>query len=114
MFISIWLVIGAGLCVLLVAAIKERNHKICKGYEIEIKGPSDKWFIDKKAISDLLSGNVSIKGKMIKQIELNKIEARLENNPWIKNAELFFGFLWRNIYDILINQTAEHFIYHTS
>lgn len=89
-FISIWLVIGAGLCVLLVAAIKERNHKICKGYEIEIKGPSDKWFIDKKAISDLLSGNMNIKGKMIKQIELNKIEARLENNPWIKNAELFF------------------------
>jgi cell division protein FtsQ len=81
----------AGLSVLLVAAIKERNHKTCKGYEIEIKGSSEKWFLDKKAIADLLTGNNVITGKILKRIELSQIEARLENNPWIKNAELFFG-----------------------
>ena len=81
----------AGLCVLLVAAIKVRNHKACKGYEIEIKGSADKWFLDKKAIADLLTGDNAIKGKILKKIELSNIEARLENNPWIKNAELFFG-----------------------
>jgi cell division protein FtsQ len=90
LFLSVWLGMGAGLCVLLVAAIRERNHKTCKGYEIEIKGSADKWFIDKKEIGDLLTGGTAIKGKTIKQIELSKIEARLENNPWIKNAELFF------------------------
>ena len=48
---------GAGVLVLLVAAIGYRNSKVCKGYRVDISGASGVLFIDKRQIADLLSGN---------------------------------------------------------
>jgi len=53
--VTLWCTIGAGVLVLLVAAIGYRNNKTCKGYRIDISGPSDALFIDKKQILDLLT-----------------------------------------------------------
>ena len=42
--ISVWCAIGAGAVVLFNAAMQEKNHQVCKGYEIEITGAEDQLF----------------------------------------------------------------------
>ncbi len=92
MLAAVWCTIGAGVLVLLIAAIKSRNHKTCQGYEIEIAGGGDHWFMDKKDIVQLLTGNGAypIKGRAIRLFDLRKLEEKLEHDVWVKDAELFF------------------------
>ncbi|HMH22250.1 MAG TPA: hypothetical protein VK563_10750 [Puia sp.] len=91
-FITLWCVVGAGLLVLLGAAIKNRNNKACKGYRIDISSPSSQLFIDKKEIGQLLTGAGAgqWQGKSILSFDLRRMESTLEKNVWIKDAELFF------------------------
>jgi len=90
--LTLWCTIGAGVLVLLVAAIGYRNSKTCKGYKIEISGPSGTLFIDKRQILDLLSAAGA--GKLINKptatFDLRRMESVLEKNVWIKDAQLFF------------------------
>ena len=44
----IWIFIGSGTVVLLVAAIARRNNEHCARIEIEITGVQNNFFIDKK------------------------------------------------------------------
>lgn len=92
-FVSAWAVAGAGVIVLLVAAVNSRNQQSCKGYDIDINGRAEgHWFIDKTDVVNVLTSNktVSIKNKKIESFDLNKLEARLEKEVWIKDAELYF------------------------
>ena len=91
-FISIWVLAGAGFVVVLIAAVNARNHQTCQGYEIEIKDADKAIFIDKKDIEKILTANRTIvfKNKPVKSIDLNIIEARLKKESWIKDAEIFF------------------------
>lgn len=92
LFISFWCLAATGILVLLIAAVKSRQQKDCAGYDIEISGPSDEFFIDQKDVEALLTNNgkFSIKGREIQQFDLRKMEASLKNNVWISEAELFF------------------------
>ncbi|WP_315820876.1 hypothetical protein [Paraflavitalea speifideaquila] len=38
LFVGLWSIIGAGVLVLLVAAIRNRKDKTCAGYEISLTG----------------------------------------------------------------------------
>lgn len=89
---TLWCTLGAGVVVLLVAAIGYRNNKTCKGYRIEIAGASGTQFIDKKQILDLLAGTGAgkIQNTPIAHFDLRRMESVLEKNVWIKDAELFF------------------------
>lgn len=92
-FICLWLLAGAGIIVLLIAAMNSRKEQVCKGYAIDIKGFSeDHSFIDKKDIENVLTINrtLSLKNKPIESIDLNKIEGRLKKELWVKDAELYF------------------------
>jgi cell division protein FtsQ len=91
-FITLWCIVGAGLLVLLGAAIRSRNNKACKGYRIDILNPVSQLFIDKKEIGELLAGAGAGKwqGKPILSFDLRHMESTLEKNVWIKDAELFF------------------------
>jgi cell division protein FtsQ len=91
-FISFWVAAAAGIMVLLVAAIRDRKEQTCEGYTIEIKGSGQQWFIDKKDVADILTGNggIQLKGKLLKSINLASLEERLEKNPWVKDAQLYF------------------------
>ena len=89
----LWLVLGTGMIVLLVAAINKKNSATCKGIEIEIKGITDNFFLNKQDVIQLLTpaGNKPVfKGKNIASFNLQKLERVLENNLWIRDAELFF------------------------
>lgn len=90
--ISFWCSISIGLLVLLVAAMKVKEEKNCTGYAVDISGSGDHYFIDKKDITDQLTGNgaVIVKGRSIKLFDLKKMEEKLERNAWISDAELFF------------------------
>ena len=52
LFISIWCLVGAGLLVLLIAAIRVKQDKNCAGYNIDIRSAGELFFIDKKDIDD--------------------------------------------------------------
>lgn len=84
---------GAGVLVLLVAAIGYRNSKVCKGYRVDISGASGVLFIDKRQIADLLSGSAGPgkwQNKPTAGFDLRRMETVLEKNVWIKDAQLFF------------------------
>ena len=92
--ITVWVVAGAGVMAILIAAIRIKREKVCNGYEIEIKGASEgQWFLSKKDVVQLLTknGKEKIKGISTREFELQKMEARLERHQWIRDAELFFN-----------------------
>lgn len=89
-FVCFWLLIAAGVMVLLVAAVNTQSNKTCKGYSIKIKGKADQWFLDKKDIAALLIVQGGVRGRAIKSFDLRRMENQLKNNVWVKDAELFF------------------------
>lgn len=91
--ITIWVLSGTGLVVLLIAAMSRKNEQICKGAVVQMKGgEGQSLFIDRKDILNLLTANGGrkIKGKSLASIDLKMLEASIEKNVWISNAELFF------------------------
>jgi len=88
----IWIIIGSGTIVLLVAAIERRNNERCSRINIEITGVQNNFFIDKKDVISILEKTNS--GKLEKMqvhaIDLAMMEAELQKSKWIKKAELFF------------------------
>src|SRR5882757_6741425 len=89
LFVAIWLVVVAGILVLLLAAINKKNSKTCKSCRVEINGGSKRLFLDQKEIIDLLPEEKLV-GKTIVSIDLHKMEAMLKKNVWIRDAQLFF------------------------
>jgi cell division protein FtsQ len=87
-----WSLTGAGVLVLLVAAIRYRNNNTCKGYLIGISGPPTGFFIGKKDIASLLApaGALKIQDRPIQSFDLRHMETTLEKNIWIRKARLFF------------------------
>src|SRR5665647_2357194 len=88
----IWIIIGSGTVVLLVAAIERRNNERCSRIDIEITGVQNNFFIDKKDVISILEKTNA--GKLEKMplhaIDLAMMEAELQKSKWIKKAELFF------------------------
>ncbi|MBA4168072.1 MAG: hypothetical protein H0X41_11125, partial [Chitinophagaceae bacterium] len=93
LFICLWMLTGAGLIVLLVAAVNSRKNQVCKGYDIIINRQSHgSWFIDKNDIVNVLTANrtEAIKNKNIASFDLERIEARLKSEEWVRDADLYF------------------------
>ena len=76
--IGAWCAIGAGAIVLLIAAIQRKNHQKCKGYEIEITGGEEQFFIDKKKVEEILFSNQQPVDKLISGFNLRNMEKKLE------------------------------------
>lgn len=92
-FIAATLWVAAGIClvVFLIAAIRKRDDKTCAGINIEISDVKNNLFADKNDITGMLIHmSPEIKGKSIKDFDLQQMEKTLEGNMWIKDAELFF------------------------
>lgn len=87
-----WAATGCAAVVLLVAAVKKKDAKHCKGIEIHISGVSANFFIDKqdvlKVIGSFAGPNTT--GKPIDAFNLAAMEAALKKDVWIQEAELFF------------------------
>jgi len=90
---ALWVVLGSGMVILLVAAISKKNRAICKGIEIEIKGVADNFFLSKQEVIQLMTAPGTkpvFKGKSVASFNLQKLERTLETNLWVRDAELFF------------------------
>ena len=93
LFISMWLVICTGMLTLLIAAMRKQKAELCKGYEISIKGErSAGFFLDQQAIAKLLKAAAkgNIKGQSKTAFDLLQMEQLLEDNVWVKDAQLYF------------------------
>jgi cell division protein FtsQ len=89
---SLWVMIGTGGLLLLISAMEKKSTELCSGYEINITGVNDHFFVNTQDIVKIIE-NVSgkgIKGKSVQQFPLSTIEKKLKNEPWISSAELFF------------------------
>lgn len=78
---------------MLVAAVNSRQQQTCKGYDIDINGRAEgHWFIDGSDVVDVLTRKrtISITNKPINSFNLDKLEAKLEKEVWVKDAELYF------------------------
>lgn len=90
--IVLWGALGSGLLVLLVAAGEKKDHQVCKGVDINITGVGAIDFLDRKEVLLLLKGaeDRKLEGRPLYSFSLQRMEAMLEKNVWVKNAELFF------------------------
>ncbi|PWT96932.1 MAG: hypothetical protein C5B52_14780 [Bacteroidetes bacterium] len=86
-----WIAMGAGLIVLLVAAIQRKNTRACKGVEIEIRASGNNYFIDKDDVRRLLNATEKdYVGRPLKDFRLAKMENQLKGNVWVSKANVFF------------------------
>ena len=84
-----WLSVAIAGMVLLGAAASKKNTKLCKGIVVEIEGGNDQFFVDEKEIMQLLNANGSLSERPLESINLLMLEKRLENDRWIRNAEMY-------------------------
>jgi cell division protein FtsQ len=87
----LWITTGVALVVLLGAAMKQKNHKVCTEVKIEISGAEEHMFMDEKDILHIVNASGNVVGKDVSTISLQQMETELEMNAWVKNAELFFN-----------------------
>lgn len=88
-----WVVIGSGMLVLLIAAMGKQRKDNCKDYAIAIKGiRGEDFFLDESDILTLMKAatNGKIKGQPKTAFNLRKMEQLLEDNHWVKDAQLYF------------------------
>lgn len=90
--IVIWSLVASATVVLLIAATRQQEGKVCKDVVVNVKSVDGVQYISEKNILNTISGGVpeQLKGTMIKTFDLKQLEAILEQNLWIRNAELFF------------------------
>lgn len=81
------------------AYVQFRNNKINK-VTIHIERNNKEGFVNKKEIAALIGVKKNIIGKIVKVVHTNKIERKIDSNPYIKFADVFFdiqGNLFVNV-----------------
>lgn len=87
---TLWILFGIAMVVLFGAAIHKKNIKRCSDIRIEITGVEKHMFIDEQDVKELVNTNGNVIGTPIEALNLRRMEAALESNAWVRNAELFF------------------------
>lgn len=90
--ITMWLVIGSGMIILLAAAMRKEKNDRCSNYTVTIKGATETLFVSEKDVVQLITKSTGgrIKGQSMSAFDLRKLEKMLEDNVWIRDAELYF------------------------
>jgi cell division protein FtsQ len=87
---GLWIAAGIATIVLLGAAMRTKNHKICVEVDVKIKGDVQHTFVDEEAIKKMMNSNGELVGREMIGIDLKALETLVEKNEWIRNAEMFF------------------------
>jgi len=92
LLLSLAIVTAAGFLVLVVSAISKKNHKVCTGVEIKINGRDHELFLNRHEVMNIIAPdkNNLPKGRPLVSFDLKKIEASIEQNVWIRDAQVFF------------------------
>jgi cell division protein FtsQ len=86
------LLIGAaGLIFLLVAAVRIRSEQVCTGVMISFKGSAAGRYVGRAEVARQMwpGGMPALKGRPLEDLDLSLMEQRIEQDPWVRNAELF-------------------------
>jgi len=88
----VWICLGLASLTLLVSGIHKKDNSVCKGYEIEIIGINNNFFIGKTEILEILEkvAGKQIKGKEINKMNLLEMENQIKKDVWISKATLYF------------------------
>ncbi len=91
MIASVWLLLGAGVIVLFVAAMGKKDTQSLARIEISISGVQNHYFIDKKDVKNILEKvhKKPLNHAVINSLDLVSMERELQKEKWIKNAEIF-------------------------
>jgi cell division protein FtsQ len=90
--LSLGIAAATVLLVLLVAAINKKNHRNCTGVDIVIKGRGGEVFLSRQEVMSVIAPdkNSPLRGKPLAAFDLRKMESALQQNVWVKEAQLFF------------------------
>jgi cell division protein FtsQ len=91
LILGLWLLIGLGILILFVAAMQKRKNGFCAGSRVEISANNQNYFITEKEVNEIINLGGDIQERTIQSIDLSSLETALENDLWVKNAELYFG-----------------------
>ncbi len=88
---TVWLLLGAGVVVLLAAAISKKDTQVLTRLEITIKGVQNHYFINKQDVKEILEkvNKKPLDHAMVGKLDLVSMEKLLKKEKWIKNAEIF-------------------------
>ncbi len=86
-----WVITGVALIFLFGASMQQKNNKKCTGVKIEISGAEKHLFIDEKDVLELINSDGQVEGKSIHLLNLRQMETLVEQNKWVKNAEMFIN-----------------------
>jgi cell division protein FtsQ len=91
LLVVVWLAVGSGMVVLLVAANKKQQEQVCRKVNIRINDGA-RFVISKSDILEQLqkTAKSTLVNKPVTKINLFKLEAVLEKHPWVRSAELYF------------------------
>lgn len=92
LFVTTWLCIAGVMTTLLLAAISKKKRGKCNGYRIELRGVAENSFIDQKDVEQLIMKQTDgeLEGVAVAAFDLQQLERDLENNTWVREAELYF------------------------
>lgn len=85
-----WCSVALGSVMLLIAAMQQKSRQLCRGYEIEISGSEEQFFIDKKKVEQILFLGVNPVNRPISEFDLKQMEKKLKANVWVRDANVFF------------------------
>ena len=89
--IAFWMSVTIGTSVLLVAAVRSRNARLCRDVQLTIHGPADGLFLNKQEILKLLTSiGGPLTGRPMEEMDLNRMEDSLRRMVWISDAQLHF------------------------
>lgn len=91
-FAAFWLAIGGGMLTLLIAAMGKQKRDHCRDFQVTLRGDSKIPFVNVAQVESILKKTAkgSIKGQSKASLDLQRMEAVLEKNVWIRDAELYF------------------------
>jgi cell division protein FtsQ len=88
--LGLWLLVALSVLVLFVVARQSKKHSLCAGSKVEISGNNQNYFVTEKEVNEIVNASGDIKEKIIESIHIAALENALQQNSWIKNAELYF------------------------
>src|SRR5690606_18596318 len=89
---SVWIILGAGLVVLLVAAISKKNTEILAGVEIHIQGVQNLYFVNKQDVLHIMEkvNGKKLDKEVVSTLDLVSMENELLKDQWISEVKIFF------------------------
>jgi cell division protein FtsQ len=88
-----WTAMGSAVIVLLVSAVNAEKMETCQRVEFQYKDDSSHQMVTQDEIMDALwppHSSVRPQGQKVTSFDLLEMEQKIEKNPWIKDADVFF------------------------